>query len=695
MTVMRDAALTLRDAGLSLIPIVLGLKKPPIKWGEYQHRRASQAEIDRWFGDGPGDDGYQAVAVICGPISGDAEALDFDEEAEAQFAAVRELVEQFAPGLWPRLYLGRTKSGGYRVIYRCAAGVGRNDKLAQRPPADPATSDSPEILIETRAAGGLVVVDPTPGYTTIQGSLTDLPVISADERLILLACCRSRNRWVDPRDVVDTPRPTPASGRGDYVPGGRPGDDYNARATNETVGALLEAHGWTRGRGAGSTSYWTRPGKDRHEGHSATLGFIGPGVLYVFSSNAHPFQPEKAYSPFAVYAHLEHGGDWSAAARQLASEGYGTPLPERPRPTQFHDESGGRPGNGDGDAGDSPLWWLPPGVATDPTLLAALEREPLIRKVIEIASAQIAEATTRADQAEAKHDGLLKLIGNNTLQGRRNTCIGLSHEIASAVSRGQVDPEKGVRVVLKHAATVAGVSASTAGRHTRELADQFGVFGRLDEEEEDDDGNTITAVWLKIDHLSPLPGTYYDYFAGLERPKQAKVHGGYRPVCRDCGPATAVIVKKRVSTVYTCAGCHRVLDRVETKGVPEILPPLDTHFHDETGVGDATEESPSGVSDAPPAQSACREGADDPYTQDESGPPNQPEPIPFPAPSTPEPAPPPAATRTASTATLLESLRHSGCASCGAVPANNVTRDGTNLCRACFTERLFGLAPSG
>ena len=48
---------------------------------------------------------------------------------------------------------------------------------------------------------------------------------------------------------------------------------------------------------------------------SATLK---DNVLYVFSSNAAPFEPNQAYSPFAVYTLLEHGGDWERAARRAS-----------------------------------------------------------------------------------------------------------------------------------------------------------------------------------------------------------------------------------------------------------------------------------------------------------------------------------------------------------------------------------------
>jgi hypothetical protein len=51
---------------------------------------------------------------------------------------------------------------------------------------------------------------------------------------------------------------------------------------------------------------------------------VGPGVFYPFSTNASPFDSGRAYSPFAVYATLEHGGDYHAAAKELFKRGYGS-----------------------------------------------------------------------------------------------------------------------------------------------------------------------------------------------------------------------------------------------------------------------------------------------------------------------------------------------------------------------------------
>ncbi|HUT91253.1 MAG TPA: DUF3987 domain-containing protein [Thermoguttaceae bacterium] len=111
--------------------------------------------------------------------------------------------------------------------------------------------------------------------------------------------------------MVDGPGAQPAT---DQVRANRPGGDFNERGD---VRELLARHGWTCVRG-GENEYWRRPGKER--GWSASLK---DGVLYVFSSNAAPFEPQRASSPFSVYALLEHGGDYEQGVRWLRELGHG------------------------------------------------------------------------------------------------------------------------------------------------------------------------------------------------------------------------------------------------------------------------------------------------------------------------------------------------------------------------------------
>ena len=99
----------------------------------------------------------------------------------------------------------------------------------------------------------------------------------------------------------------------------RPGDDYNARGD---VRGLLIRHGWTQVK-EGENEHWRRPGKP--DGTSATLR--SSREFYNFSPNSPGLMPDKCYSPFALFAALEHRGDFAEAAKALAAAGYGEQLP--------------------------------------------------------------------------------------------------------------------------------------------------------------------------------------------------------------------------------------------------------------------------------------------------------------------------------------------------------------------------------
>jgi hypothetical protein len=168
-----------------------------------------------------------------------------------------------------------------------------------------------------------------------QGDFTCLPVLTAEQREILLEAAWSFH------ELVPDPEPCPQSGGGDV--GNRPGDDFNARGD---IRPVLRRHGWELAR-PGENEYWRRPGKT--QGWSATLK---GGVFYVFSSNAAPFAPQRAYSPFSAYTQLEHGGDYSRAASALFQLGYGSRAPEScgdrphfgiPRTSQQPADLGGSP----------------------------------------------------------------------------------------------------------------------------------------------------------------------------------------------------------------------------------------------------------------------------------------------------------------------------------------------------------------
>ncbi|MEI8194333.1 MAG: bifunctional DNA primase/polymerase, partial [Phycisphaerae bacterium] len=329
MANLGDIALRYQRTGLAVLPARLAEKRPALAgWKDYQSCLPTEAEVAAWFANR-----HDALCLVTGAVSGNLELIDFDNGGEL-FDRWAQLVEAEAPGLTGRLVIEQSQSGGRHAIYRCAVPVCGNIHLAQR--AIPTPDDKPLVitgktykprrnasagweitltLIETRGEGGLFLCHPTPGYGLLQGQIEDLPLLTAEERDVLLEAAWSLNEVIPPPVAV----PPETYSAPSYPQAERPGDAFNTRGD---VTALLVQHGWTLARD-GENQYWRRPGKSK--GWSATLK---DRVFYVFSSNAAPFDGPKAYGPFAVYTILEHGGDYTRAACALRSQGYGTaPLP--------------------------------------------------------------------------------------------------------------------------------------------------------------------------------------------------------------------------------------------------------------------------------------------------------------------------------------------------------------------------------
>jgi putative DNA primase/helicase len=91
---------------------------------------------------------------------------------------------------------------------------------------------------------------------------------------------------------------------------------------------ILTPHGWTLLHTAADVGFWRRPGKTEPS-PSATTNYKGCDLLYVFSSNAYPFEPETTYSKFAAFATLNCGGDYRLAAQRLARLGFGERVIDR------------------------------------------------------------------------------------------------------------------------------------------------------------------------------------------------------------------------------------------------------------------------------------------------------------------------------------------------------------------------------
>ena len=318
-----ETAVGYLDAGLSCLPAERAKKHPSIgSWKTWAKRLPTRIEVEAWFANR-----QDGICVVAGAVSGNLECMDFDNHGEL-FEAWMQKVDA---ALLKKLVIEQSPSGGYHVMYRSTSQVEGNLKLARGIRDGKLTT-----LIETRGEGGLFLCCPTEGYVLQQGEFAHIPTIEPVEREALLNAARSLDEQVRP---VGQPAP---SGANVGQPGGfvaRPGDDFSDRGD---IRPYLTAAGWQfLGNHPDGNELWRRPGKNSG-GHSAT--FDGH-VFYVFSSNAAPFESEKGYSGFQVYALLEHRGDFTRAAAALLDKGYGT----REEPTlgvdftAFNEKLAGKP----------------------------------------------------------------------------------------------------------------------------------------------------------------------------------------------------------------------------------------------------------------------------------------------------------------------------------------------------------------
>lgn len=332
---VEEYAHCLLDSGISTIPIKAdGSKAPAIaSWKPYQSRRPTPDEISAWY-----HDGTYGLAAIAGKVSGNLEIIDIDEPKLVE--PFKQAVENQRPGLIGRLVQTVTPSDGAHFYYRHDDESTRNQKLAEDERTNGQGERAPYTLIETRGEGGYAIIPPSPAachpdhkpYRFAQGDLATVPTITADERSILLHTARDFNAYLKPtkdynRANNNAPRPSkehPYSRRSLVAGDDRPGSDYNARGE---WGDLLPTYGWTVVYTRDGVTYWRRPGKEY--GISATTDYAGSDLLYVFSSNAAPFESETAYSLFAALTMLAYNGDYAEAARALSRQGYGEPPQQR------------------------------------------------------------------------------------------------------------------------------------------------------------------------------------------------------------------------------------------------------------------------------------------------------------------------------------------------------------------------------
>jgi hypothetical protein len=308
-----EVAEAFHNAGFKIIPVKDPRKpdgkRPLCNWKQYQQKQTLK-DIKTLFNSRE----VGACAILTGQ---GIETIDIDLKYAKNGDFLSRLLKAICieiPEVFNKLCLTETINGGYHLIYKTNINEG-NQKLASRyTSADEQKSphDKTRVLIETRGAGGFIVVPPSPGYKIIDNGFYNLPLLTNEQRNKIINVCRT---FDETNEIFKTKAATPPEIKGQNL--------TTIEAFNEAheIPEFLDADGWALKYQRGQNDYYIRPGKTAREGVGACYN-NELKLFYCFTSST-IFEPSRAYNCFQVYAVLHHNGDQKAAARELYRNGYG------------------------------------------------------------------------------------------------------------------------------------------------------------------------------------------------------------------------------------------------------------------------------------------------------------------------------------------------------------------------------------
>lgn len=302
---IKDFAYKFVEIGVNPLPSTISLKRPKLPgWKIYQERIITKEEIENYF-----NSEVNAIGVVTGKVSGNLEIMDFDnkfgniDDVFNEFITIPEVKE-----IIDRCIVEKSQSGGYHLIYR-AEEIGANQSLASLMNQE----KIPEKIIETRGEGGFCLVYPSNKYILISGSWEKIPLLTVEERNTLLSFARSFNKVMK---KVEYSEESLSLTKYEELPGNA--YNNNIEGISEAKRLLIE-HGWCLVRTFKEVEYWRRPNA-KTRNIDATFR---KSVFYIFTSNSHPFESEKGYSPFSILITLKFAGNVKDAVRYLIEKGYG------------------------------------------------------------------------------------------------------------------------------------------------------------------------------------------------------------------------------------------------------------------------------------------------------------------------------------------------------------------------------------
>lgn len=287
--------------GLSIIP-VSSAKQPFGKWKEYQSKIAP---ISLWHQH------YQnqgTVGIITGKVSGNLEIIDVDVKNDPQKTIMTEYSDLIPDDLLRKLIIQTTPNNGFHLIYRCPeAVIGRSQKLA--------LNSQQAVIIETRGEGGYFCTSRVNNEIK-QGRLdllnldVEIPVITKQERQLLLDLARSLTRWF-PTEGDDN-----SESEKQFIYTTEPAiNDFNNKYS---IIDLFIKHNWSVVKQDDQKVFLKREGSSSpYSGYY----FKETKTFFCFSTSTE-FTPSKPYNHFQILKLLEGKNDYRTTVNLLPSFGF-------------------------------------------------------------------------------------------------------------------------------------------------------------------------------------------------------------------------------------------------------------------------------------------------------------------------------------------------------------------------------------
>lgn len=292
------------ECGYSVVPLNEN-KKATMPWDRLKNEPLQPNEVEPAFAKAA------KIGVLCGTPSEGLYLIDFDGHQGQDIESVfRDFCKTHTYDFVLKrnaLTVQTTPSGGFHIWFLSSEYQIGNEVLAR--------FEDNKTMIETRGTGGYGIVYPSSGYKIIAGvELECLVQIPPEIAKALIDTARSYDKGaMQPKAVDGTANRLWPEKWDTRTPEGK----YNEECEAEAL-TLLQDAGWDiKKRRYGNGYDLLRPGKEWKDGGSATYGYR-PKMLWAFSTNALPFEANKAYSPFGIYSILKHNGDYKAARLELA-----------------------------------------------------------------------------------------------------------------------------------------------------------------------------------------------------------------------------------------------------------------------------------------------------------------------------------------------------------------------------------------